>query len=187
MKNKARPKSRPFFSGLVAPIIGFLLVAGGIAWFFESQSTTTLIVVRHAEKAEQPADDPSLNTEGKLRAQKLANMLIDVDVVAGVHAIYVSQFKRTHETARPLANRLELPIAVWAAHDYKGLEEKILDDHRGEIVLIVGHSNTVPRIIAEFGGSKRVPDIPESQYNDLFVVSIPWFGRTKTLRLEYGD
>jgi len=171
----------------VAPIVGFLLVAGGIAWFFESQSTTTLIVVRHAEKAEQSADDPGLNTQGKLRAQRLADMLADVDVVAGLDAIYASPFRRTQETARPLANRLELPISVWAVDDFKGLEDKILDDHRGEIILIVGHSNTVPRIIAEFGGSKRVPDIPEHQYNDLFVVSIPWFGRTKTLRLDYGD
>lgn len=187
MKKKDRSKSRPFFRSLVAPVIGFLLVAGGIAWFFESQSTTTLIIVRHAEKAEQPADDAGLTTEGKLRAHKLADMLTEVDVVAGLDSIYTSQFKRAQETARPLAKRLELPIDVWAADDFKGLEEKILGEHRGEIVLIVGHSNTVPRIIAEFGGSKKVPDIPEHQYNDFFVVSIPWFGRTKTLRLEYGD
>ena len=185
MKKKARQKSK--FKSLVAPIIGFLLVAAGIAWFFESQSTTTLIVVRHAEKADQPAGDPSLSTQGQLRAQRLANMLVDVDVVAGLDAIYVSQFKRTRETARPIANKLELPIVEWDAEDYKGLEKKILDEHRGQIVLIVGHSNTVPRIIAEFGGSKRIPEIPEQQYNDLFVVSIPWFGRTKTLRLEYGN
>ena len=86
---------------------------------------------RHEERITEifpPADDPGLSTQGQLRAQRLASMLVDVDVVAGLDAIYVSPFKRTRETARPLANRLELPLIEWEAENYKGLENKILDD-----------------------------------------------------------
>ena len=158
-----------------------------IAWYFENQATSTLIVVRHAEKALVPADDPGLSKDGQLRSYLLAEMLSDVDVVAGVDAIYVTHTRRSEETARPLANRLKLPLNYYDAQDYEALQATIESKHKGKIVLVVAHSNTVPAIVSQFSGSKRIEPIDDDQYHDMFILSRPWFGKVKTLGLKYGE
>ncbi|MEO0575704.1 MAG: phosphoglycerate mutase family protein [Pseudomonadota bacterium] len=168
-------------------IVFFVTACVGLAWFFESQATTTLIFVRHADKASVPVDDPSLTAPGRARAQALANVLADVDVVASVDAVYVTQYKRTAETAMPLAQRADVDLSLFDPSDLALAVNQIVKDHKGEIVLVVGHSNTIAPMIAELGGSKKLPDIGESEYDNLYIVSIPWFGKVKTLRLRYGD
>ncbi len=54
------------------------------------------------------------------------------------------------------------------------------------IILVVGHSNTVPAMIGNMGASKKVPAIDEGEYDNIYIVSIPWFGKTKTIRMRYG-
>lgn len=168
-------------------LLSYFLFVLLIAWYFENQATSTLIVVRHAEKAAVPADDPGLSKEGRLRSRLLAEMLSDVDVVAGVDAIYVTHTRRSEETARPLAKRLKLPLNYYDAQDYEGLEVRIEKEHKGKIVLVVAHSNTVPAIVSQFSGSKRIKPIDEDQYHDMFILSRPWFGKVKTLGLKYGE
>jgi broad specificity phosphatase PhoE len=185
--NNKRSRKRRFSRRIVLPVVVFVAVALAVAWFFDEQATSTVIIVRHAEKATTPDDDPALSPAGKLRAQALADMLSDVDVVAGLDAIYVSEARRTRDTAKPLANRLDLPLFEHPAADVKGLVKRILADHKGEIVLVIGHSDTVPALIREFGGSKKVPPIGEHEYTNLYILSMPWSGKTKTLRLKYGN
>ena len=168
-------------------LTGFVLVAVGLAWFFESQATTTIIFLRHAEKSAQPAADPGLSPAGRQRAELLSRVLGDADVVAGVDYIYVTQYRRSQDTAQPLARRLALTPILYNAGDIVGVLEKILREHKGKIILVVAHSDTIPQLIAELGGSKNVPPIAEDEYDNIYVVSIPWFGKTKTLRLKYGD
>jgi hypothetical protein len=91
-------------------VIIYSAIAVGLAWFFELQATTTVIFVRHAEKALVPTDDPGLNEAGKRRAAELARQLVDADVVAGVDAIYSTAYRRTEETVQPVATALGLPI-----------------------------------------------------------------------------
>lgn len=185
--NNKRPRKRKFSRRLVLPIVIFVVAALAVAWFFDEQATSTVIIVRHAEKAATPKDDPALSAAGKLRAQALADMLSEVDVVAGLNAIFVSEARRTRDTAKPLANRLNLPLFEMPAADVKGLVERILNEHKGDIVLIVAHSDTVPALIREFGGSKKVPPVEEHEYTNLYILSMPWSGKTKTLRLKYGN
>ena len=52
---------------------------------------------------------------------------------------------------------------------------------------MVGHSNTLPTLIAALGASKNVPAIAEDEYDNIYLISIPWFGTTKTIRLRYGE
>ena len=167
-------------------IIIYTAIAVGLAWFFESQVTTTVIFVRHAEKAATPADDPGLTTAGKQRAAELARQLVDADVVAGVDAIYSTSFRRTEETVQPVATALNLPITSYDASNTETIMDEIVREHEGEIVLVVGHSNTVPALIGNMGASKKVPEIDENEYDNIYIVSIPWFGKTKTIRLRYG-
>jgi len=168
-------------------LVLYTAIAIGLAWFFESQATTTMIFVRHAEKAATPADDPSLTEAGRRRVAELTRQLEDADVVAGIDAIYSSPFRRTLETAEPLAERLDLEIQRYDPTDNDAVLERILKEHKGEVVLVVGHSNTLPSLIADLGASKNVPPIADNEYDNLYLVSIPWFGKTKTIRLRYGE
>lgn len=164
----------------------YTAIAVGLAWFFESQATTTMIFVRHAEKALMPVDDPALSPEGQVRAAELARQLVDADVVAGVDAIYSTPFRRTIETAQPVADALNLEVNHYDPDNEEEELHRMLRAHKGKIILIVGHSNTVPTLIAELGASKLVPPIAEFEYDNIYLVSIPWFGKTKTIRLRYG-
>ncbi|MEE4162228.1 MAG: phosphoglycerate mutase family protein [Woeseiaceae bacterium] len=165
----------------------YTLIAIGLAWFFESQATTTIIFVRHAEKALDAGDDPGLSAAGHRRVAELTRQLRDADVVAGVDAIYTTQYRRTQETARPLADALDLPINQYDAADTESVLETILKRHKGKIILVVAHSNTLPELIANLGASKKVPPIAENEYDNIYVIAIPWFGKTKTIRLRYGE
>ena len=172
---------------LIQVIVIYTAIAIGLAWFFESQATTTIIFVRHAEKATEPADDPGLSEAGQRRVAELARQLVDADVVAGIDAVYATNYNRTQETARPIADALDLPINTYDASDTETVLATILKEHKGKIILVVGHSNTVPMLIANLGASKKVPPIHESEYDNIYIISIPWFGKTKTIRLRFGE
>ncbi len=170
----------------VQVVIIYTAIAVGLAWFFELQATTTIIFVRHAEKEAVPADDPGLSAAGKLRAAELARQLVDADVIAGIDAIYSTSYRRTEETVQPVATALKLPITPYDASNTETIMDEILREHKGKIVLVVGHSDTVPALIGNMGASKNVPEISEYEYDNIYIVSVPWFGKTKTIRLRYG-
>lgn len=170
-------------------IVIYTAIAVGLAWFFESQATTTVIFVRHAEKAAEPAHDPGLSEAGQRRAAELARQLVDADVVPGlgVDAVFSTPFRRTEQTAKPVADALGLQINSYDAADTELFIEQLVKEYKGKIILVVGHSNTVPAMIGNMGASKNVPPIAENEYDNIYLVSIPWFGKTKTIRLRYGE
>lgn len=184
-KQRRRQADRNRRQRQATAVAGFVALAIGLAWFFELQATTTVLLVRHADKSLSGGEDPLLSEQGQQRAQALADFLGDVDVVASVDAIFASQYRRTQQTAAPLAERLELAVNIADADDIEGTAAAILDDHKGQIVLVVGHSNTIPLLIEEFHGSKQV-DIGENDYDHLYIVTVPWFGKVKTLMFRYG-
>ena len=171
----------------IQAIVIYTAIAIGLAWFFESQATTTMIFVRHAEKAGFSADNPGLTPAGQRRAAELARQLVDADVVAGVDAIYSTPYRRTMETAQSVADALDLEVISYDPSDNEAVLETILKTHKGKIILVVGHSDTLPILIADLGASKKVPPIAEYEYDNIYIISIPWFGKTKTIRLRYGD
>jgi len=168
-------------------IVIYTAIAIGLAWFFESQATTTIIFVRHAEQTSHSEQDPGLSDAGRLRVAELTRQLVDADVVAGIDAIYATPLRRSQETAQPLADRLDVPINAYDPEDTEQVLETILTDHKGRIILVVGHSNTVPELIANLGASKNVPPIAQNEFDNIYIISIPWFGKTKTIRLRYGE
>ncbi len=168
-------------------IVIYTAIALGLAWFFESQATTTVLFVRHAEKALTPADDPGLSEAGQRRATELAWQLAGVDVVAGIDAVYSTPYRRSVETAKPIADALNLQVRIYDAADTEKFLDELVKEEKGRIVLVVGHSDTVPAMIGNMGASKRVPPIAADEYDNIYIVSIPWFGKTKTLRLRYGE
>ncbi len=175
-----------------------LCVFSALSLAEEPFKPTTVFLVRHAEKqvaaAGQPMispSDPPLTEEGKTRAKNLARMLGK----AGINTIITSQFLRTKQTAEPLAEALGLTTQVIpiAAHptergkvspeSVKNIVDKIFQSG-GEAVLVVGHTNTLPDVIAMLGGGK-ISEIPETDYDNFFVVTVYEKGKAKVTRLSY--
>src|SRR5262249_28873385 len=127
----------------------------------------------------QPADDPPLTAAGQTRANTLADVLAD----SGVSAIFVTQYRRTAETAAPLAARIHVEPQVISATNIQELVEGIHKIQLGTVV-VVGHSNTIPQIIAALGGPSSTA-IADSEFDNLFVLTLNPSG-TSFLRLHYG-
>lgn len=131
-----------------------------------STGTTTIVIARHAEKSTDDPRDPSLSAAGLDRAKALRDVLKD----AGISTIYVTNLKRTRQTAQPLADLRGITMserpATTAAAD---LARDVLSYATGKSVLIVGHSNTVPQIVQALSGIV-VPPIGDDEYDHLFIV-----------------
>jgi broad specificity phosphatase PhoE len=150
----------------------------------EASGQQLVYLVRHAERADQAAPggqmqaqtDPLLSAAGEARANKLAAMLKD----AGITAIFATEYHRTQDTAQPLAAALGMEAVPNPARDTDGLVARLRAEHAGGVVLLVGHSNTVPAIIKALGG----PDVTigDMEYDNLFIF-VP---ATRTLsRIRY--
>src|SRR5687768_5460755 len=145
---------------------------------------TVVLLVRHAEKAAQPAQDPPLTEGGSARARALVAVARD----AGVKAIISTQFLRTRNTAEPTATALSLtPEIVQAGglpQHAKAVAEQVMK-HAGGTVLVVGHSNTIPAIVGALG-APQPRDLCDSEYDQLFVVVIGDAGPPRLIRSRYG-
>ena len=160
------------------------MVVFALAWYFDSQGTTTIIFVRHADVDQSMSKDDALplNRRGWDRAELLADALDNVDVTGGVDAIYVSAAKRTQQTAEPLAKRLGIEPEVADPYDVVGFMKMVLFEHKREIVLIVTHRDIIAPLIEELHGSKNIAEIPSDDFDDMFIVTVPWWGKVKTLQ-----
>ena len=160
-----------------------LICLAALGYFFYTSPVTTILIVRHAEKNIEPNNpNPSLSADGIARSQTLLHVLGE----SNIKAIYTSQFFRTQQTAQPLAERLGLTATQVDAKEARSLVNQVLSNHRGEVVLIVGHTNSIPQIIEALGGGS-IPEIPETQYDNLFVVTLKRFGKPQVVKLKYGN
>jgi broad specificity phosphatase PhoE len=139
---------------------------------------TTVILVRHAEKAGHEADSP-LTDEGKLRAEELAFMLADVRL----EAVYSTPYKRTLETAKPVAEQHQLSVIEYSEKDARKFLTAVQNAHRGGTVLVVGHSNTIPGLANELTGTTDMSTL--SGYDDLLIASFVKIGEATLLPLKY--
>ena len=145
-----------------AALLAVLAACSTLLPHSEAPDRTGFYVMRHLDKAEGP--DPGLNEQGRRSAARVADLL----AAAGVRAIYVSTTRRARETAAPLAGRLGLAPAEYDPRDTPALVARVRAE-RGP-VLVVGHSNTVPDIVEQLGGTRPAP-IAEDRYGDIWHVS----------------
>ena len=164
--------------------LGLVLVGGPMPLLSQAPLPITVILVRHAEKAGVPSDrDPELSYAGRVRALTLAHVLGEMSI----DVIYSTPFKRTSNTARPIAEALGLEVTVTPiGGDFAAGMAATLREHRpGEVVLVVSHSNTVPAIINALGAGP-LEQLGEDEYDDLFVVTLNGNGTAHAVRLRYG-
>lgn len=146
---------------------------------------TVVLVVRHGEKTGVSGDVP-LSPEGEARAKALASIAKD----AGVSAVITTQFQRTKQTGAPVAQALGItPLVVGAGgatpDHAKAIADSIRARYAGQTVLVVGHSNTVPAIVAALGGALS-PDLCDEEYDALFTVIVPASGKARVVKSRYG-
>lgn len=142
-------------------------------------SVSEIVVVRHAEKVADGSRDPALDPRGTAHADALARRLHDAPLVAA----YATPLQRTRQTAAPSAGAHGLRVTDYdPALPAAELAARLRRAHPTGTVLVVGHSNTVPQIVAQLCGCATAP-MPESDYGDLYRVTFT-NGRTGTLSHE---
>jgi broad specificity phosphatase PhoE len=135
-----------------------------------------IVVVRHAEKASTGGNDPELSVAGQKRAEALARILKDSQTTS----VFVTEFKRTQETAAPLARAAHLSPIVLPANDIPALVVKLRALNGN--ALVVGHGNTIPDLMKALGITMSIT-IPEDDYREIFLVSLG--DPPQLLRLHY--
>lgn len=141
-----------------------------------ANAAPVVFIVRHAEKASAGGKDPELSIEGQKRAEALANILKDSQITS----VFVTEFKRTQETAAPTAKAVHVTPTVIAANEIGVLAEKLRTLNGN--ALVVGHGNTIPDLLKTLGIATPV-NIPEDDYAEIFAVVV---GDTLQLvRLHY--
>jgi 2,3-bisphosphoglycerate-dependent phosphoglycerate mutase len=127
-----------------------------------------VFLVRHAERADAgttppPGADPDLSAAGRARAERLAAMLKD----ARIGQIFVTEFKRTRQTAEPLAKLLGVEATVIIQKDVRALADRLKSASTN--VLVIGHTNTLPEIVKVLDVADRL-SIGETEFDNLFIV-----------------
>ncbi len=148
----------------------------------------TVYVVRHAERKEDGSDDPGLSRAGRARAHALIDALSsdEIDVV------YTTQLRRTRDTAAPLIAHQRPEVHSWpvesgkASEHVASLAEAVCHEHADQTLLIVGHSNTVPQLVAALGGQPEAK-ISEQEYDHIYQVRLMQGEPARVLRARYGE
>jgi phosphohistidine phosphatase SixA len=179
---------RPFLIPIWLTAIGAMAVFGlaiFALWVLFTANSTTVIVIRHAEKESISASDPPLSAAGEARAALLARMFGGARGAGRLDAIYVSSALRNRMTAAPLAARLGIAPIVAPSDDPKRLAHRIVRDNSGKRVMVIGHLNTVPDIVAALSGRSDIAPIDENEFDAMYIVTVPRIGRANVLRLSY--
>ncbi|MEO7045380.1 MAG: histidine phosphatase family protein [Ferruginibacter sp.] len=135
---------------------------------YSQKNGQTFYIVRHAEK--DTGSDPSLSAAGKIRAGDLYRALKNKNI----DIIYATKYRRTQMTGDSIKLYKGVPIEIYKADTTgSGLAEKMtMLKEKGKNILIIGHSNTVPAIIRKLGVSDFLKEIPEDEFDNLYIVTI---------------
>ncbi len=175
-------RRRTFFTPLLMPIMVGILALLVLGWFYASMTTTTVILVRHAEKMTDQGKDPGLTDAGRERAAALAGMFAAADI----DGLYASEYQRTQLTLQPLAEALDLAVTVVPASEPERLVKEVFEEHRSQTVIVAGHSNTLPALVQLFSGLEVAP-IDDDDYRGIYILSLPRFGEQKIVELRYPE
>ena len=134
----------------------------------EKENTSVYYFIRHAEKdrSDSTNKNPSLTIQGLERANKWALFFKDKNIAA----VYSTNYKRTQQTALPIAKEQNLEIISYTAKEL--ISEKFIANNKGKNIVIVGHSNTTPELVNSLLGEKKYEDIADRENNNVFIVTL---------------
>ena len=145
-----------------------LLLTIFLAFSIPENDCSTFYLIRHAEKVRinKTDRDPALNEKGMIRALNWRDFFIDKDI----SKIYSTNYKRTLETVKPIEVAMGLTAILYSPSsiDYKNF----ISSNKGEIVLVVGHSNTIPDFVNELINDQVYSQIDDLNNSNLYIVSL---------------
>ena len=161
---------------LLILLTGFLFASCG-----SSPEPKTIYIVRHAEKMLADNPDPDLAQVGIVRSKKLAQILADKEI----KHIFSTDYKRTRLTAKPTSDQTGIPIESYDPKDQEAFAEK-LKGLQGNI-LVVGHSNTAPRLAnILIGSGSPYPDLTDVEYANIYILEFKENGFSASVK-KYGN
>jgi len=174
-------QARSGLSGLVLllALAGLGLAGCSPAASSEAVGASTIFLVRHAEKADEPEDDPGLTPEGRERAHDVARLLVDAEVTH----VHSSDFERTRHTGQPLADELGLSMNLYDHSDPGPFLDEVMATSGRHV--IVGHSNTLPDLAERLGGEGYGEIVEAWEYNRLYILT-PSPQGMETVLLRFG-
>lgn len=128
---------------------------------------TVFYFVRHAEKDRSNPENrnPELTEKGRNRAEFWSKTLAEIPLAA----VYSTNYHRTIQTAQPSADARKLDVSLYE-HD-STIVHSWMEKHRGEHIMVVGHSNTIPVLVNALLGEYRYPQIEDSNNANLYIVT----------------
>jgi broad specificity phosphatase PhoE len=174
---------RPFLAPLWLTLLSVVVIGGLAVTFYRSATTTVVLLVRPVEKAPGSIDDPPLSPEGEQRAEHLSQMFGDANASGRLDAIYVSDDRRAQQTAAPLAERQHRAPRVFSAREARAAAARMLREHAGGTVLVIGSGSTLSQMIRELNGVE-ILGAAQGESDTLYVVSVPSFGRAHLVRIR---
>ena len=184
-KTTGNLKRKPFLTPVWLAGFAAVIVLSFATWLWGKADSTTVIVIRHAEKELTGGPDTALSAAGEARAAQLARMFGDPAAAGHLSAIYVSPLVRSRMTAAPLAAALHIQPVEMPPEDPKALVRRLFKDHSGGRVLIVAHADTVPLIVSLLSGEAAGPELAADDYGTMFIVTVPRIGRANVLHLNF--
>ncbi len=164
---------------MVKGVTSLLFIIFG--WSIAAAQTTTVWIVRHAEKdtAFATRANPDLSVMGKQRALDLAAFLKKEKI----SAIYSTDTKRTRQTAE----HFTAPLEIYNPRELTKLATQLIEVAKGKTILIVGHSNTVLETIEAFGIQRPVKALSDEDYDYIFKVEIESSKTSKVQAFQFGQ
>ena len=133
----------------------------------QAREITTFILIRHAEKADDGTGDPDLTPAGETRAKLLASMFGS----ARIDAIYSTNYQRTRNTVRLLADNKNIQVKPYEPFKDEVIQ-RMLEEHKGGTILISGHTNNIPWTANILLGKETFADYQEPDYGNILIVSV---------------
>jgi hypothetical protein len=169
---RRRPR-RPFLAPLWLTTVAIMAAVGAALLVLHSASTTVVVLIQERESG-----DPG---EVAQRAERLAAMFGGQARAGHLDALYVSDAGHAKETIAPLAELLgKQPITI-PTNDPEGAASRVMEEHQGDTVLVVGAGNMMPDLVRQLSGV----EIPRDKDDVAYVVSVPSIGRANLLRFSY--
>lgn len=158
------------FKSSVLTVVTLLLFTSAI-----NAQKQRFVILRHAEKdttvagSQMMQADPPLNLKGQERAQSIVSKFKKYKI----SKIYSTNYNRTNSTVLPLANAEGLSINNYDPKQLKSFADELKSQaNESKTILIVGHSNTSPRLVNLLIGKDIYKDLDESVYNQYWLVKL---------------
>lgn len=143
----------------------FILVFLSFSSGHSQTKTTTIYLIRHAEKADS-SQNPELSEDGIKRSVRWTKLFEKTPI----DIFYTTLTRRTQMTGSTIATSKQKDMIFYDLSKFS-LKETI-EKHPGKTILIVGHSNTIPKQINDFLGEEIYQKIDENEFGNLYTITI---------------